>query len=682
MKKLKRKEAEVMKDDDCLGNGWERFFRRVKWIFSRSGVLALSFEHFLAMVPATILVPILVNNSFGETVIDMSLVLFTSGIGTIVFIVASQGKIPAYVGSSFAYIGLTIYLIQENMNQGVTSAMAYSYVGWTYAFSGVLLVCLSLLYRIKKTEKILSAALPASVVGPAISLIGLELADTAVVDSGFDIEDGLVDGKAAIIAISTLVVIVVFSLIRHKIWKNTAIIAGMLAGYVISLLFYGLPNVDLSTVEWFTFPKINVPFTVFPPNLLGLFLAVVPSTLIVFTENIGRVTVIDRMTEEENDSECKDVKYNGNDDVILEDSGVSNLFNPRSVGKMRKSVFAHGLATLAAACLGSVPNTLYAENIAVMSIHKTENRRNDPDQIVQNLVAPFSVIPYIIAAVIAMMFSFLGVLQSALVNIPKPVIGGMELFLFGIISAPGIQLLVEQRVNYKKVSNQIITAAVLISGVSGLSVNLGFVELKGMGLGFLIGVVLNLIVCLLKRIGNLSDTITFEELISECSRVIDDRSPLRVIKFRKRGESELHITENKAIGGCKLCSVMLAAQERGCRTNVKGEWITGDYIRSVISNSDIIVVGYKGNECFEEILQFRKTANGLFVDFNNNYIDANTKLLYLNDYTDAIDEDGHWLQISVSRSIPMRRIQALVAKSAKVAEKKLSQESSVEIYTR
>lgn len=664
MKKNRSKKIEETAEAECLGNGWERFFRRLKWIFSRSGVLALSFEHFLAMVPATILVPILVNNSFGETVIDMSLVLFTSGLGTIVFIVTSKGKIPAYVGSSFAYIGLTIYLIQENMNLGVTSAMAYSYVGWTYAFSGVLLVILSLLYKSKKAEKFMSIVLPASVVGPAISLIGLELADTAVVDSGFDIEDGLVDGNAAIIAIGTLVVIVVFSLIRHKIWKNTAIIAGMLVGYIMSLFFYGLPNIDLSTIEWFTVPDFHIPFTVFPPNLLGLFVAVIPSTLIVFTENIGRVTVIDRMTEEENDHEKKDVCYNGNEDIILEDTGVSNLFNSRSVKKMRNSVFSHGLATIVAAFLGSVPNTLYAENIAVMSIHKTESRRNDPDRVVQNLVAPFSVIPYIIAAVIAILFSFLGVLQSALVNIPKPVIGGMELFLFGIISAPGIQLLVEQRVNYKKVSNQIITAAVLISGVSGLSVSFGFVELKGMGLGFLIGVILNLIVLALKWIGNLSDTITFEELISECLHAVDYRSPLRIVKLRKRGNSDLYDADERNIGGCQLSSVKLAAEERGCRTLVNGEWMSGDYIRSVISNSDIIVVGITRNDCVEEIMQFRKTANGLFVDINSNYIDSDTKLLYLNDYTDSIDEDGHWLEISVSRNIPMRRIQSLVAKSA------------------
>lgn len=639
---------------------WERFFRRLKWVFSRSGVLALAFEHFLAMVPATILVPILVNNSFGETVIDMSLVLFTSGVGTIVFIIASGGKIPAYVGSSFAYIGLTIYLIQENMNAGATSALAYTYVGWAYAFSGLLLVILSLLYKSKKSEKVLSFLLPASVVGPAISLIGLELADTAVVDSGFDIEDGLVDSRAAIIAICTLVIIVIFSLIRHKIWKNTAIIAGMVVGYCISLFFYGLPDIDFSAVEWFTVPDFHIPFTLVPPNLLGLFVAVIPSTFIVFTENIGRVTVIDRMTEENNENEKSDCRYNGYDDVILEDSGVSKLFNPRSVKKMRSSVFSHGIAMMVVSLFGSVPNTLYAENIAVMSIHKSEQKREDPDKIVRSLVNSYSIVPYILAAIIAILFSFLGVLQSALVAIPKPVIGGMELFLFGIISAPGIQLLVEQRVNYKKISNQIITAAVLISGVSGLSVNLGFVELKGMGLGFLIGVVLNLIVRALKWIGNLSDSITYEELVSDCLQAVDDRSALRVVKLRKSGAEETYLADPNDIGGCLPCAVRLAADETGCRTLVGNEWISGDYIRSVISTSDILSIGTYIDGQAEEMIRIRRTANGFFVDINSDFLDEETKTLYLNDYPEAIDQDGHWLEIGISRGMPMRRIQALV----------------------
>lgn len=646
----------------------ETFFRRLKWIFSKSGVLALAFEHFLAMVPATILVPILVNNSFGETVIDMSLVLFTSGVGTIVFTVFSKGKIPAYLGSSFAYIGLTIYLIQENMSGGTSTAMAYTYVCWAYAFSGALLVALSFLYKKKGVEKFLSFLLPASVVGPAISLIGLELADQAVVDSGFDLDDGLVDGRAAIIAICTLIVIVVFSLMRHKIWKNAAIIVGMVVGYVLSLCFYGMPTFDLGAIDWITWPKFSTPFKAVPPNLFGLFIAVIPATFIVFTENIGRVTVIDRMTEEFNTENEKSVRYyRKNKNVILEDSGVTDLFTSRSVKKMRKSVLSHGLATLAAASMGSVPNTLYAENIAVMSIHKSEHKREDPDKVVRSLVAPCSCIPYVIAAVIAMVFSVFGFLQSALVAIPKPVIGGMELFLFGIISAPGIQLLVEQRVNYKKVSNQIITAAVLISGVSGLSVNLGFVELKGMSLGFVVGVVLNLMVRSLKWIGNLSDSITFEELIADCLYAISDNSPLKITKLRKVGAEQLHNTDPDNIRGCPLCAVWLAVQEKGCRALVNDEWISGDYIRSEISDSDTVVIGL---DAFakDEIMKFRQTANGLFIDFNTDFIDGDTKKLYLNDYPDSIDEDGHWLQIEVSKNIPMRRIQALVRNVAENLE--------------
>lgn len=609
------------------------FMRRTKWLFSNSGVVALGFEHFLAMVPATILVPILVNNTVGENVIDMSLVLFTSGIGTICFTIFSRGRIPAYLGSSFAYIGLTIYLMESQIGDGIAPEMAYSYIGWAYIFSGLLLVLLSFLYKKSNIDRFLTFILPASVVGPAISLIGLELADTAVVDSGFDVVNGLVDANAALVSIVTLFVIVLFSLIKNRIWKNAAIIVGMFIGYLMFFITNGFPDMNFDVVDLIsiTVPKFNLPLLSFPKSWLSLLISVVPATFIIFTENIGRVTVINRMVN--------------HDDV------ETGIFNKNSIKQLHKGLLSHGLSTIAVTFIGSVPNTIYAENIAVMGIHDTE-AKHDPDKMIRDLTRPFSIYPYIVAAVIAILFSFAGILQSFLLNIPKAVIGGMELFLFGIISAPGIQLLVDQRVNYKKISNQIITAAVLISGVSGLSVNFSVVELKGMSLGFVVGILLNLLVQLLKWIGNTSDAISFDEVLEEClgamvGKASDAPNDARMLELK---------FDERSI--CMVDASDLFLAFKGATTRV--------LVDSVMESADWAIDAAKHASCARvmdsEHLLFtvRKTANSLIVEFDESMIDDDTKIMVLNDYPEAIDTDDSTIRIDVAASIPMRKVRELV----------------------
>lgn len=670
---------------------WEHPMRFLRWVFVKSGIISLSFEHFLAMIPATILVPLRINRGFGDDVVivDMALVLLTSALGTILFTMITKGKIPAYLGSSFAYIALSIYLIKEQMNAGATREMAYTYVCWAYIFSGAVLGLLSFLYMKKGIERILSFLMPATVIGPAISLIGLELADTAVVDSGFDIEDGLVDSKAAIVAIVTLVVIVVFSLFRQRFFKNAAIIVGMAVGCIVSFAINGFPDQYFENVDWFIRPRWQFPLFS-PPDLktlAGLFVAVLPATFIVFTENIGRFTVISRMTRDEAEIEAKFLEgkkeisgevlemipeeketlaetalinldeNDSCDEVIDDDTGENDIFTENSVKEMRASVGAHGLATLVAGLLGSVPNTIYAENIAVMSIHRRDVKRDEPDPEIKKITFPVSYVPYLIAAAFAILFSCSGYLMKFLQAIPKPVIGGMELFLFGIISAPGIQLLVEQRVDYKKISNQVITAAVLISGISGLSINLGFVDLKGMGLGFVVGVVLNIVVRIIKWIGNLSDIITYEEMACEVLSAFDEYTLYRILGYQKENQKEVDYTCNYSIKGFAY-----ALKGKDCRVRMPGnaeEHISDDMIRDEIKHTVLLEVGYGRNGTKEDaVLRLKRTVNGLFLDIKTAVVPENVKKAYLNDY-DAIDEDGDWLVIKVTE-MPMRCICALI----------------------
>ncbi len=624
---------------------YEKYFRRMNWFFFKSGIIVLAFQHFLAMVPATILVPILINNAIGSTVINISLVLFTTGIGTISFLLISKGTIPAYTGSSFAYIGLTIYLIQKQIDVNTPPELAYTYVGWAYIFSGFILILLSLLYKKKGIEKIFSFLLPPSVIGPAISLIGLELASTAIMDSGFDVTNGVVDINSAIVAIITLFIIILFSLLRYRIGKHAAIIIGMLFGYFIYILKNGLPELNIQNIPLLTIPKFHI--LLLPPlsHLFGLFISVIPATFIVFTENIGRVTVINCMVNNE--------QYEG------------GLFNSSSIKILKKALFSHGISTIIATSIGGVPNTIYAENIAVMGIYKSNVKYNDPDIFIEKLTSPFSYFPYILAAIISILFSCIGILQNILINIPKPVIGGMELFLFGIISAPGIQLLVEQHVNYQKISNQIITAAVLISGISGLSINMSIVELKGMSLGFVVGVVLNFLVQILKWFGNISDSITFEETVMICLETLFyQHSEMKILEIQTNEADNNYININNLF----LNSCPVSKLYNTLNTNIADFEnennpikISFNFLENIFKHSSCIVFGIEfHNGIIKKLIVIRQTINGIFIDFSKIALEEKIIMKYLNDYPESINEYNDYLCINITKNIPIRKIQSLI----------------------
>ena len=627
--------------------------RRIKWLFFNSGIFSLAFEHFLAMFPATILVPISVNGRVGVTVIDMSLVLLTSGLGTIMFsLVSGQNeeiseggikrkrikRIPAYLSSSFAYIGLTIYLLETQMGENVSAGMAYVYVGWSYMISGLILVLLSFLYKIRFIEKIFTKCLPAAVIGPAISLIGLELSDTAVVDSGLNAKDGRVDLAAVAVAMTTLCVIIFLSLIKRRRWKNSAIVIGMLVGYVVYIIINGAPTVDWDSIKFFTVPKVNMPFLTVPPNLPRLIVSVIPATLIVFAENIGRITVINRMQQE--------------------DGQDTQLFNNKSVKVMEKALVAHGVSSMIASGLGSVPNTIYAENIAVMGIHKSEDSCDEPDRFVRNLTKAYSVIPYWIAAAFAILASFSGHLQAVLMGIPKPVIGGMELFIFGIISAPGIQLLVDQRVNYKKISNQLITAAVLITGISELSIDFVWFELKGMSLGLVVGVLFNLIVLLLNRFGILCDPLSMGEAVSACIDSIPEDKENVSVEISK----SLIAVEAISVGNLKK---VLGGYDGVINA---GKETQAEFLRDAVEHSSEIYIKTDKN-CVRII----KKSNSISVDIRKELLPEDDVNIHLRDYREAVDTekypeigsnkepvDVEYLSINLARYIPLHRVQALI----------------------
>jgi|GEM_PF-3188705 len=574
-----------MEQDKRVEIEWGRRF----WLTLKR--IPLGLEHFLAMFPATILVPITIHEHFGigaydAPIIDTSLVLFTSGVGTLIFLLivphvlhyfANMHKkgdgqkstippippIPTYMGSSFAYIALTQYLIYELAKSGMTYYEAYSYVVWSYLFGGLILIGMSFIFALRRAKSIFEFIMPTAIIGPAISLIGLDLATSAMRNAGF-ISNGaeptnVVESEALIyngvesttnvliyfegargvfVAAITLAAIILATLVRRRLLKNLAIICGVIVGLVFALflgtttsgdtvlnaMWQSLGGAEVAIMPNFYFPLRNFPS---PSNIGVLFVAVIPATLVVFAENIGRVTVITKFVDQNKKSDVQDRK-------LTDQHRDETIFSKNKIPKFRASALLHGVSISASALMGSIPNTLYAENIAVMSTQTSdkslENQykkkeldsyKGELDTYVENIHSSYSRTPFFIAASIAIIASFSGHLQQLLLLIPSPVIGGVKLFLFGIISAPGIQLLVDQRVNYKKVSNQLLTASVLISGVSGLQVPLfGIVTLRGMSLGFFVGITMNFVIKAIDYWGKLNDIVELDELFHMCVKEI------------------------------------------------------------------------------------------------------------------------------------------------------------------
>lgn len=520
-----------------------------------------------------------------------------------------------------------------NRSSNIPVSQAYSYVCWAYIFAGFSLAVSSMLYRIKGVEKALSFLLPTPVMGPVISLIGLELASSAATDAGLHIVQGSVDKSAVIISLATLLSIILVSVTKRKFLKNASILIGLTVGYIVSIIVLGPPSIDWMEFSKVRFPAVDFPFFSIPSNLPSLLLSVIPASLVVSSENYSRVLVIGRMIDADNPHVTQDNNAN------VQDKRYST------------SLLAHGVATMVAGLLGSVPNTLYAENIAVMNLHNIKmeetERKPEKDKFIQQFYNPFSCYPYIIAAIFSVISSMVGALQQVLLSIPKPVIGGVELFLFGLISAPGIQLLVDERVNYKKISNQILTASVLISGISGLTLNLHIVQLEGMSLGLVIGLILNLFFKFLQWTGKLNEALTFEELFELCVKSIGFCPRiLRIGGMKQVGFNDTDIYSKSGVASERpsewvsydillandLLAVLIGKTDS---ISISDDLFSAAYIHELIKNSKEIILA---DEDSKPVLCLQKTANNQYVYVNSDYLTIEQANNLMNDYSSVVDD--------------------------------------------
>jgi len=495
--------------------------RRMKHLY-KSGCFAIGMDHFLVMFPSALLVAKLSSVSLSDPVISLSTILFTSGAGTLLFLLVTKGKIPFFPGPSFAHIGLTSYLIMTMTETG-TLEDTRAFIQWGYTFSGILLLVIAFLYRSGKAKRAIHFLFPDVIMGPAISLIGLELASLAAADAG--ISEG--NRTEITIALITLGTIILAALLKRRFLKNASILIGVLVGCCAAWL---MGIFDIGTA-WQTQgvvspPRLHLVFESVPDNLGGLFFLIIPPTVVAFMESIGRITVLEGMFEREVPAEGK----------------VSSVFF--------KALSGHAVSHLFSVMLGSAPNAIYAENLAIMNINSLNRsskkmRQKDKDIVVRHSYDCYSIYPYILAALISMLVACLEPVQQFFSIMPKAVIGGMELFIFGLIAAPGIQILVEKKIDYKKISNQIITASVLLAGISGISVTFDTVELKGMSLGLTIGVIMNLVVKGLSACGILNERLSLDEVMSLCLERFPEKVLLSIENGRQHSKEERFYTADE-----------------------------------------------------------------------------------------------------------------------------------------
>lgn len=479
----------------------DNHLRRIKHFFT-SGCFVIGIEHFLVMFPSAMLIAKIATTRYG-TVIELPSVLFACGCGTLLFVILCHRKIPFLLGPSFAYIGFVSYQVAR-INDANDLSHIRSTIYYGYILAGIILLVLGWLYRFKITKSIIKTLFPSTVMGPAISLIGLELANMAARDSGFTGDDK----TAKVLSLVTLFCIIVFSLLRHHFLQNASVLIGVSFGCIIAIAMgaYQLPTIDSVVI---TIPKLYILSIAEPPeNLFTLALSVFPCALIAFVESLGRIAVFEGM-----------VKRDG---INVKEKEINH------------SISIHAVSNIVTSAVNMMPSAIYAENLAIMNLHSAElstkrPKEKDEDDVINQLYSSYSVFPYFTASVISIVVALFGGLQVLFSSIPLAILGGMELFVFGLIAAPGIQILVEQQVNYKKISNQIITASVLFAGISDISITYKSLVLHGMSLGLTIGVIVNIISLILGRFGYLNERFLLVEIIDEISNVFDKE--LNIIAF-------------------------------------------------------------------------------------------------------------------------------------------------------
>lgn len=400
--------------------------------------LLLSSQHLFAMFGATVLVPFL-------TGLPVSAALIASGIGTLLYILITKGQIPAYLGSSFAFIlPITIALGANSLGEVLTALF----------FSGVLYVVIGLAIRLAGTGWII-ALLPPIVVGPVIMVIGLGLAPVAV-DMAMYTDSGNQEGYSMTyitVALITLAITILASIFLKGVLGLIPILIGIIGGYISALMF-GIVDLEMiKSTGWFVLPDLYIPYQDYTPAMnIGLFMVMLPIVFVTISEHIGHQMVINKIVGR-------------------------NFFKKPG---LHRSIIGDGVATMFASTIGGPPTTTYGENIGVLAITRI-----------------FSVWVIGGAAILAVILGFVGKFTAVVQSIPSPVMGGVSILLFGIIASSGLRMLVDAKVDFDNKRNLVIASVILVIGIgkAHLDFTIGNIpfNLEGMALAAVAGIILNLI---------------------------------------------------------------------------------------------------------------------------------------------------------------------------------------------
>ena len=411
-------------------------------------MLLLGLQHMFAMFGATILVPILVNSYFHGEGLSVQVTLFFAGFGTLFFHFVSKGKVPAFLGSSFAFLGG--FATVAELNSGIYANMTYGeklpYACGGIVVAGLTYLLLALVIKLVGVKRVMKF-LPPVVTGPIIICIGLSLAGSAIGNAN-------ANWFLALIALS---VIIIFNIWGKGLFKIIPILMGVVISYVVALIMMitGVPNPDGSAVLDFTSVAsaawIGIPdFRICKFDITAI-LVMAPIAIATMMEHIGDMSAISATVGEN----------------FIENPGL------------HRTLCGDGLATAISAMFGGPANTTYGENTGVLEL----SRVYDPKVIR-------------LAAVYAMVLSFIPKFAQVISSLPTAIIGGVSFILYGMISAIGIRNVVENRVDFANSRNLIVAACILVCGLgfsSGVTFEIGgtSITLTSLAIAALVGVILN-----------------------------------------------------------------------------------------------------------------------------------------------------------------------------------------------
>ena len=399
------------------------------------GIL-LSFQHVFAMFGATILVPLILG-------MPVSVALFASGVGTLIYMISTGFRVPVYLGSSFAFI-TAMSLAMKELGGDVSAAQT------GVILTGFIYVLVAAGVRFAGTKWI-DKLLPPIIIGPMIIVIGLGLAGSAVTNAGL-VADG--NWKNALVAVVTFLIAAFINTKGKGFLRIIPFLFAIIGGYLFALTLGLVDFTPVLKANWFEIPGFYLPFSTggafkeynlyFGPETI----AILPIAVVTISEHIGDHTVLGQICGRQ----------------FLKEPGL------------HRTLLGDGIATSVSAFLGGPANTTYGENTGVIGMTR---------------IASVSVIRN--AAFIAIALSFLGKFTALISTIPNAVLGGMSILLYGVIASNGLKVLIKERVDFGQMRNLIIASAMLVLGLGGAILKLGPVTLSGTALSAMTGIILNLI---------------------------------------------------------------------------------------------------------------------------------------------------------------------------------------------